>query len=152
MKKILLSIFCLFGISSAEVDMQKPVHLGELLKISADVMNKNLPTMIDEELRHDKVEAKGKSLIFRYTLIHFTEKEMSADKLKKLMEEDTKKSICRDKDSQMMFKKGIVIVYDYADKNAKHITQFTFDAKACGVNTDLDKLKNILNLVKKKEN
>ena len=151
MRIMILSIVCVLSFTVAEVDMNKPVPLEESLKISADVMNKSLPTMIDAELRHDKVLAEEKNLIFKYTLVNFTKEDMTASKLKSLMEEDTKKGVCADKDSQMMLKRGMSMVYDYADKNKQHITKFVFDAKACGLETDIDKLKNLLNLVKKKE-
>jgi len=151
MRKAILSFVCLLSFIVAEVDMNKPVPLEESLKISAEVMNKTLPIMIDEELRHDKVVAKDKSLIFKYTLVHFSKEEMPAEKLETLMKEDTKKGVCTDKDSQKMLQKGMIIVYDYAGKNKQHITKFVFDAKVCGLETDINKLKNLLNLVQKKE-
>jgi hypothetical protein len=151
MRIIVLGLVCLLSFSVAKVDMNTPVSLEESLKISAEVMNKSLPVMIDAELRHDKVMAEGKKLIFKYTLVHFTKEEMSAHKLKSLMEEDTKKEVCSDKDSQMILKKGLTMVYDYSDKNKQYIAKFVFDAKACGIETDIDTLKNLLNLVKKKE-
>ncbi len=151
MRKVMLCFMCLLSFAVSEVDMNKPVSLEESLKISAEVMNKTLPVLIDAELRHDKVVAKGKSLIFKYTLVNFTKEEMPAEKLKTLMEEDTKNGVCSDKDSQMMLKKGMTLVYDYAGKNKQHITKFVFDAKACGLEKDIDKLKNLLNLVKNKE-
>jgi len=141
---------CTLGFGWAEVDMQKPVPLAESLKISAEVMNKSLPTMIDSELRHDKVEAKGNTLVFKYTLVNFTQKEMSAEKLSELMEKDTKQGVCSDKDSLMMLEKGMTLIYEYSDKNGKPITQFTFDAEACGIESEMDKLKQILNLTKNK--
>ena len=132
------------------VDMNEPVPLAEALQLSVDVMNDSLPAMVDAELRHDKVEASGSTMTFRFTLVNFTREEMDAEKLKSLMEADIKQGVCGDKDTQVMLQKGIKMVYDYSDKNKKHITQFVYDAKTCGTQSDIDKLKDILNLTKKK--
>ncbi len=141
MKKIILSLFCLYTFVVAKVDMNKPVSFEESLKISADVMNKSLPIMVDSELRHDKVETKETTMTFKFTLVHFTKEEMDADKLKALMEADIKEGICSDEDSRIMLQRGMKVVYDYSDKNKKHIARFDYDAKACGLTINLAMMK-----------
>jgi len=149
MKKILLSVICVLSFGWAEAEMNKTVPMAEALQISAKTMNKSLPVMVDAELRHDKVEAKGNTMILKFTLVNFTLKEMDGEKLKGLMEADIKQSVCTDAETQDMLKKGMKVTYDYTDKNKKHITQFKYDAKACGLESNMDKLKNILNLTQK---
>ena len=131
------------------VDMHKPLPLKETLKITVDTLNKTLPTMLDEELRLDKVSAKGSKMTFHYTLVHFTPTSMSAKKLKSLMYEDIKTQVCTDKETKILLKKGMVVDYTYNGKDKKHITTFAFDAKICGLLTNVEQIKkNILNLIK----
>ena len=141
MKKIIFSVLCVASLVVAKVDMNKPVPFAESLKISADVMNESLPIMVDNELRHDKVETKETTMTFKFTLVNFTEEEMGAEKLKELMESDIRQGVCSDADSRMMLKRGMKVVYDYSDKNKKHITHFDYDAKTCGLTTNLAMLQ-----------
>jgi hypothetical protein len=149
MNKILLSVVCVLSFGWAEVDTNKVVPMAEALQISADTMNKSLPVMVDAELRHDKVEANKHTMILKFTLVNFTVEEMDGEKLKGLMEADIRQNVCTDAETQDMLKKGMKVTYDYTDKNKKHITQFKYDAKACGLESNMNKLKNILNLTKK---
>ena len=133
-----------------KIDMNKPLPLKETLKITADTLNKDLPSMVDEELRLDKVHAEGYKMVFKYTLVNFTPQSMSGEKLKSLMYEDIKTQVCTDKDSKLMLKKGMLVDYAYSGKNKKHITTFAFDAKVCGYLTNVEQIKqNILNMIKK---
>jgi len=149
MNKIVIALLCVLSLSVARVDMNKPVLLSDTLKITAEEINKSLPAMIDGELRHDKVEVDGNTMTFKFTLVNFTAEEMSADKLTGFMEADIRQGVCGDSDTQMMLKKSMKVVYDYVGKKKKHITQFAYDAKTCGIESNLDKLKSILKLTKK---
>ena len=133
------------------VDMHKPLPLQETLKITVETLNKTLPMMLDEELRFDRVEAKKNKMIFDYTLVHISSKEMSADKLKSLLYKDIKTQACAEKDFQILLKKGMLLDYHYVGKDKQEITTFTFDAKTCGLLTNVEQIKkNILNMIKKK--
>ena len=149
MNKIILSAVCVLSFGWAEVDMNKLVPMEEALQISVDTMNRSLPVMVDAELRHDKVTVNKNTMILKFTLVNFTVEEMHGEKLQGLMEADIRESVCADVETQEMLKKGIKVVYDYSDKNKKHITQFKYDAKVCGLESNMDKLKNILNLTQK---
>ena len=148
MQKIIVSMICVWSVGWS-VAMIKPAPLAKALQISINGMNESLPVMIDGELRHDKVEASDNAMTFRFTLVNFTQKEMNAKKLKSLMEADIRQGVCSDKDAQMMLQGGVKMIYDYSDKNKKHITKFIYDAETCGTESDIDKLQHILNVTKK---
>ena len=134
-----------------KIDMSKPLPLPETLKITADTLNKTLPSMVDEELRLDKVTAKDRKMTFHYTLVNFTNVSMPSNKLKSLMYDDMKNQVCADKDTIMLLKQGMTLDYNYNGKDKKLITVFAFDAKTCGVLTNVEQIKkNILNMIKKK--
>ncbi|WP_295422252.1 hypothetical protein, partial [Sulfurovum sp.] len=103
----------------------------------------------DEETRLERVSVEKSKMVYHLTLVHFTSWSMPYLKLKSLLYNDLKSQICNDKDAQMLLKKGVSIVYSYSDKDAKPIGSFTFDAKTCGLKTNLEKLKNLLQLNKK---
>jgi len=147
MKKILWIMICFMNIMFAKVDVHTPVSLAGSLEISAEMMNKTLPMMVDAELRHDKVEVDGNTMTLKFTLVNFTKEEMSAQKLKLFIEEDIRHNVCEDVDSQMMLLQGMKIIYDYVDKNNKHITQFIYDDKVCELENDREEIKeNILDI------
>jgi len=134
-----------------KIDMNKPLPLNETLKITVDTLNKTLPSMLDEELRLDKVTSEDRKMTLHYTLVNFTNASMSADKLKSLMYDDIKLQVCADKDTIMLLKKGMMLDYNYNGKDKKMITVFSFDAKICGMLTNVEQIKkNILNMIKKK--
>jgi len=133
------------------VELHKPLPLKDTLKITAATLNKTLPTMVDSELRLERVESKESTMKFYYTLVHFTRVDMPASRLKSLMYEDTKIQVCSDNDTMMLLKKGMKVEYVYTGKDKIDITTFLFDAKVCGVLTNIEHLKeNIFNLIKKK--
>jgi len=134
-----------------KIDMHKPLPLNETLQITANTLNKTLPTMQDEETRLDQVTTKGTTMTFHYTLVHFTPASMPARKLKSLMYEDIKTQVCTDNDTKMLLKKGMEVYYKYKGKNKKDITTFIFDAKTCGMNTHAKRLiENLNKLLKEK--
>ncbi len=151
MKKIVLSLLCIGGFLYAKENIHSVVPLAESLKISADMMNKELPVMVDAELRHDKVEIDGNTMILKFTLVNFTKKEMNANRLKSLIEADIRKNVCDDVDSQMMLKKGMQVVYDYVDKNNQHITQFHYDTATCGLKPRRKIKVDDVNMVKRQK-
>ena len=136
--------------SKTALDMNKPLPLAETLKITAATLNKDLPTMIDSELRMDSVKSDKSTMTFLYTLVHITRSEMPANKLRELMYEDMKVQVCTDKDTRVLFKKGMHVNYEYYGKNKEHITTFAFDAKVCGMQTRKEKLKSFLKSLGKK--
>ena len=133
-------------------EFHKPMSLKETLQLTANTLNKNLPKMLDSELRLDVVDAEARKMRFMYTLVHFTPKEMTGSRLQSLMYEDTKLQVCNDSDSKMLLKKGMLVDYVYRGKDKNPIITFAFDAKVCGYLTNVEQIKsNILNMIKKKE-
>lgn len=134
-----------------KIDINKPLPWKESLKTAADILNKDLPTMQDEELRFDKVSAEDSKMSFHYTLVHFTSETMPREELKSLMYKDIKTQVCTDKDTVELVKKGMLVDYIYNGSDQKNIITFSFDAKVCGMLTNVERIKkNILNMVKKK--
>lgn len=147
MNKVLICLICVLSLGNAIVDMQKQVPLAQTLKVSAEELNRSLPVMIDDELRHDKVEVNGNTMVFKFTLVNFTANEMSAEELKNHIETDIRVGLCTDLDTQEMLRKEMKVIYDYVGKNKNHITQFAYDAKSCGLESDTDRLKQLLDWV-----
>ncbi len=138
------------NLQKKKTQMSKSVPVQKSLEIAAKELNKNLPTMTDKEMRLERVTAEKSKMVYHFTLVHFTNWSMPFLKLKSLLYKDLKSQICNDNDSQMLLKKGVSIAYDYSDKDAKSIGTFSFDAKTCGLTTNVEQIKqNILNMIKK---
>ena len=144
MKRVLFMMISVLSLAIGKLDMNMPVPLEESLQVTAKEMNKALPAMVDAEIRHDKVEIHGLNLILKFTLVNFTKDIMDAQKLNDIMEYDIRRQVCADVDSQRMLKQGMKMIYDYSDKNKKHITKFVYDAKVCNLFTNIDQIKQTL--------
>jgi hypothetical protein len=132
-------------------DMSASVPVAKALDIAAKTLNKGLPKMTDSETRLERVAAQKSKMIYDLTLVHFTNWSMPFMKLKSLLYKDLKTQVCSDEESQMILKKGVSISYRYSDKDARPIGTFDFDAKTCGLTTNLERIKkNILHMIKKK--
>jgi len=132
-------------------NMSASVPVAKALDMAAKTLNKGLPKMTDSETRLEKVTAQKKKMIYDLTLVHFTNWSMPFMKLKSLLYKDLKTQVCSDEESQMLLKKGVSISYRYSDKDARPIGTFDFDAKTCGLTTNLERIKrNILHMIKKK--
>ena len=132
-------------------ETEKSMPLADTLQFTAKTLNKDLPKMMDEELRFDHVDAKGKKMIFVYTLVHQTRWSMPSKNLRDLIYDDIKSQVCSDKESQGLLERGMVVAYQYSGKDNKPIDTFTFDAKACGLHTKADKLMYLLHTMSQKK-
>ena len=134
---------------STEAGQSMP--LADTLQLTAKTLNKDLPKMIDAELRFDHVDAKWKQMSFAYTLVHQTRWSMPPKNLRDLIYDDIKTQVCSDKESQGLLENGMVVSYKYRDKDKKPIDTFIFDAKACGLQTKAQKLMHLLRTISKKK-
>ena len=115
-----------------KIEKVKVTPLATTLALTAKTLNKNLPEMLDDELRFDMVQAVENKMMFFYTLVHHTNKNMSSKKLNKLLYEDVKRQVCDVPSSKALFKRGMRIDYIYRGIDMKKITMFSFNAKVCG--------------------
>ena len=69
-------------------------------------------------------------------------------KLRSLVYEDTKDQVCSDKETQVLLRQGVIVEYSYVGKNKKSIGADTFDAKKCGLKTNSEKVKRLLENIK----
>lgn len=152
MKIILIILTCLFSSLLADFESNSSIQLEETLQITADNMNKNLPEMVDGELRHDLIKIDGYNMILKFTFVNFLKINMSAKKVRDFIETDIEKLVCTDIDSQMILNNGMKIIYDYSDKNREHIVQFVYDKDTCKLKNDMKNTEeNILHLTQKEE-
>lgn len=138
MKRVLFILICLLSLAMGRFDMNIPVQLEASLRIVANEMNKSLPEMVDAEIRHDKVEVDNLNLILKFTLVNFSKEEVNEERLKSIVEDDIRKQVCEDEDSQIMLDQGIKVIYKYVDRNQEYISQFIYDEKVCNLFTNIE--------------
>jgi len=124
------------------------MSIVKTLEIAATTLNKDLPQMIDKEMQFDSVSTHGSKMVFHYTLVNFTNWTMPMKKLRSLIYEDTKAQVCSDKETQKLLRQGVVVEYSYVGKTKKPIGTYTFDAKKCGLKTNSEKVKRLLENIK----
>ncbi len=89
-----------------------------------NTINKQLPMTIDKETRWDSSVAMGKKVIYLYTLINFTAKQLSKTQVTKFTEIQTKTLVnnyCTLPAMAVFKNNAIKLDYTYRGKEGKHI-------------------------------
>jgi hypothetical protein len=104
----------------------KSSSLDTTLMQASSEINKGLPVMLDKETRLDTTTAlPGKSLLYKYTLVNFTAKDVSKDDLITKVK-PISVNVYKTSDTMKTFRnKGVTMVYQYYDKNGVFIGDFT---------------------------
>lgn len=103
-----------------------------LLQITANEMNKSLPTMIDSDTRFDRVgTGPGRRITYVRTLVNYTANEMPARMLENLIGESIHNGVCSAPEMQIWLNDDVTIVYRYSDRHGNYIHQFIVNRESC---------------------
>jgi len=98
---------------------------SQLMKIANEI-NKNCPFMVDSETRADNVGTVAKTIYYNFTLINYSDYEID----KVLFESNIKPTVLNgvktNPEMKYLRDKRVTFVYNYRDKNGKHIISFKF--------------------------
>ncbi len=90
-------------------------------------MNKTCPTMVDPEIRLDKVLAfADNNLQFNYTLVHIIKDSLPIPRLKSYMEPGIINKIKSTGSLRKLLNKKLTWIYSYNDRNGDFIFKVTY--------------------------
>lgn len=109
------------------------IGVGEVLNQLSEKENRQLPRMINAEMRLDKTVAQpGKRFVRQYTLLNDASAESNRTQFDTMLSSDLKDAMCRDPSVNMLLKNGVSVTYQYQSNNAQPIGSIELAPSACG--------------------
>jgi hypothetical protein len=113
-----------------------PNHEGQsvdaVLAQVSEQQNRNLPRVLNEDKRLDKVIAlPGQHFIRQYTILSDLSGKGSRTELNNSPQASLKNEICSDKSLAMFFKSGVLVTYQYQSQNGKEIGKIDVSPSDC---------------------
>jgi hypothetical protein len=104
----------------------------KLIEISKKI-NSQLPIMVDPDTRIDTTICYGEKMLYKYTMVNYSENELDKSAFKNEMATMLAKNQCNNGNMVKMLKMGVEYYYVYSDKNGTHIATINISKKNCGL-------------------
>ena len=108
----------------------RPARIDGALVATISQINKTLPMMVDKETRLDNTMAgPNKTIIYRYTLVNMNAADVQKEQLKSALRPHVLTSYKTDNGMKAFRDNGVIMEYQYSDKNGVYITDFSVSPK-----------------------
>lgn len=109
---------------------QRPVHLGrfsiyseEFLTQISEMMNSSLPLMVNENVQWDSSSVgPGKTLNYHYTMLDYSASQLDAKMFIDNIHHNLKYTVCTAPKMRMFSINGVLLNFNYYDRNRSLIT------------------------------
>ncbi|MEM8722329.1 MAG: hypothetical protein AAGE84_24055 [Cyanobacteria bacterium P01_G01_bin.39] len=133
--KSFLGIVC--AASTSAIIQQYPAqaeinNISELLVETANMMNKNLPMMVDSDTRWDSSFAgPGKMLSYKYTLIKYSASQIDGVQFAQNIRTPLTDTICNNPATQIFSENGVLLNFNYYDNALNLIARVEIAPEDC---------------------
>lgn len=104
------------------------------LQISADIANRNLPSMVDESMRWESaVAGPGRTFTFLYTLLSWDSTSFSEEDLHAQAGDKIRDGVCGNEDMQIWLRHSVTIVYEVRGKDGGFIGDIVIEEPSCSI-------------------
>ncbi len=108
-------------------------NISELLVQTANMMNKNLPMMIDQDTQWDSSFAgPGKMLSYNYTLINYSATQIDGTEFARNIRTPLANTICTNPATQIFPQEGVLLNFNYYDNTRNLIARVKVEPSDCG--------------------
>lgn len=117
------------------------VFLGYTLYMATDIeyrmekeislLNKSLPSMLDEETRLDSVSANGRNVTYTYTLVNKAITDVRLVTFKLHMGLNLRSFNCTTEQTRMLLEQGFTLTHFYRDRHSAHIADISVTIGDC---------------------
>jgi len=111
--------------------LKKELNLNSILIKTASNINKNLPMMVNSEMRLDTTIAIDKTFRYQYTLINYSVNDITAKEINDKFAKQIINNVCTTKDMEAFVKNDITVIYSYYGKGGKEITNISVPSYKC---------------------
>ncbi|MGL5793323.1 MAG: hypothetical protein ACRC06_02770 [Waterburya sp.] len=120
-------------VKAENVDLSEMVASEDFLVLTADMMNKSLPLMLDQDTRWDSSSAgPGKTLNYNYTLVNYSASQIDKTKFTKNNHQLLTQMICDEPATQIFPQGGVLLNFNYYDNINKLIANVKLEPSDCG--------------------
>jgi hypothetical protein len=120
----------LYGVSPGTL-APRPAGKGLNLADIAEATNKNLPMMVDEETRFDKIEHEKNTLIYRFTLVNHASSQIDKEAFGKSIVLDVVPRTCNNEKLTVLFANDITLKFVYYGNDNVQLTEFDIHPSDC---------------------
>lgn len=121
-------LFTLFNLSAISTESSDTFRNNLVLEITD--MNKDLPQYVDEETRLDNVQIEGNTIVYKYTLVNYSNYELSDSSIDS-MYTLVKDNLCSSEDFRPALNQGYTANFTYLDKDGVKWKSFTVSKSDC---------------------
>ncbi len=127
---VVLNVIVLISIFLLE-SLEQKNNYDVSLKEEITLINKSLPTMIDDITRLDRVFIQGKDVHYSYTILNSLIEDIDITNLNSDMTEKIKIGVCNDKHTKLILDNNRNLIYSYQDEKGNLITTITISKGNC---------------------
>lgn len=147
---VVLGTFSLIG--NFIIGLQQGSDTDLALNEEISMINKSLPSMIDDDTRLDHVSIQEKDVYYNYTLVNWLVADMDIARFISMMTPSLKTAQCNNEEARPLLDEGRKFVYVYRDKASKPVADIVVDKSDCFVKeTDSTETNNPNGLQSNKE-
>ena len=107
--------------------------ISAILVQTADMMNANLPTMIDEDIQWDSsVAGPGKILSYNYTVFNYDSTVIDTEQFSDNIHGFLVDTVCTTPATQIFPKNGVLLNFNYYDSEHELISKVQVPPSDCG--------------------
>ncbi len=115
-----------------QTSAQAEENISELLVQTANMMNKNLPMMIDQNTQWDSSFAgPGKILSYNYTLVNYSATQIDGKQFARNIRQPLTNSICTNPTTQIFPENGVMLNFNYYDNTRNLIARVQVTPSDC---------------------
>ena len=107
--------------------------ISAILVQTADMMNANLPTMIDEDIQWDSsVAGPGKILSYNYTVFNYDSTKIDTEQFSDNIHGFLVDTVCTAPVTKILPENGVLLNFNYYDSEHELITKVQVPPSDCG--------------------
>jgi len=113
------------------VGLQQGNDTDLALSEEVKMVNKSLPSMIDNDTRLDHVSIQDKDVYYNYTLVNWLAADLDVTRFTSVMMPKLKTAQCANEETRPLLNEGRKLVYMYRDKSSKPVAKIVVERSDC---------------------
>lgn len=114
-----------------KADPPSDAEIEDALAESARRLNRNLPMMVDKNLRLDRLVGGNKTLQYHYTLVDHDASAVDTAEFRRGMRARLVSEVCEDEEMGFLLENGVQYLYRYQGKDQREIATISIRASDC---------------------
>ena len=113
------------------VGLQQGSDTDLALSEEFEVINRSLPSMIDDSTRLDHASIQGRDIYYDYTLVNWSVENLDISRFMSVMTPKLKTAQCTNEEGLALLNEGRKVVYMYRDKASKPVAKIVVEKSDC---------------------